>query len=50
MTLSDLNGGISPIADYVDDLLRLNKSDFLLMFDWVLLNNGLIMEEPIILS
>ncbi len=45
MTLSDLNGGISPVADYVGDLMALDKLQFLSLFDWTLFNNGLLMER-----
>jgi hypothetical protein len=50
MILSDLNGGISPVCDYVGDPEVLDKEDFILMFDWILFNNGLIMEYPIMLN
>lgn len=50
MTLDDMHGGLSPISDFVGDPFRLEYETFIAIFDWILFNNGLIIESPINLS
>ena len=50
MEITALEGGSSPIADDPLDEFTVSKEQFLQIFDWILYNNGLLMEHPIKLN
>ncbi len=50
MTMDDINGGVSPIADSANDEWPICPKVFMEVFGWVLYNNGLVMNYPVMLN